>query len=1535
MKPTLGRSVVRYVTYLTVVGLILLLVLSLLGGDPLVKGRQAFEDGDYVEAARLLARASDRRPGDAGILRELGKSLSLIQKYDRAAATYLKAMEIRPGDHDLVRMYGEMLVLNGEKESPPFNNAQSFARQFIRTPGNESQFLGHYLLGKALHHRFSHQKEKFFKETEKRFEGPYVWEVLGFIKHALEAADFFGAGRKELIQNLKRLVDLPPSDPLHDRVGVLRRTQDNALAALREAQTRKNHLGFPVLEEAEFLLDLNQKERAEVLSRSLIQTPGDAVRDEIRIKAQRLLAKILSQSPDSDRVRLREAARNWGAYLFGLEKLPMAYRQKSLLRFEAHNARGELFIRLKNPGDIREVAESLLEGDKNNPSGLFYQGMALYFEGNYKEAENDLTASLNKRHDFISYMTLGHILSTRGGEVNEEQAFVFFRAAGRLKPDSVEPILAEIKLYINRTHPNYVDAHTKIRQAIARNLWRGRKNEEILALRDQVEIALLKKNKNESYTAPAEAIAALKTDPRAPYPLYFLAEYWAEKDDFRTADKYADRLQKSAKKSMLAKLVYARVLLNLAGQETPDKAKQYYDKAEIVLSLAQDLDPYDVRPFAMAARVARSLGNSEKYIKRLHHALDIDPQDVESRLEITRICFGGKNFRGARYHLDIAKGGIEKPTFDLQRLDLEIKLNLGELEGAEKDILAFKDHPEASPGDFHRYRGWLAELRGNDLQAREWYIRGIEVAPGRGDLVVAAARLEMDHGDTDSAHDRLTAFRQGGGRYPEVNTMLGRILLDRWELIRAKEVFDELCSLAPRYSRGPLGSGRCAMYLGLNTENDIWSLMSQVWPLTLEKDDEKLRDLLISGIYGYLDIRLWKLALERIQDLDALLPGSPLRGRALLAFFNGDRMATRDLVEKGLESPQKDPFLRFLRALLSLQDKNLDGIIEDVGAIVPGIQPASPWKEYAFSVARKRPGFGRTVLATVAEVHLLKDRTRSAREILDVATRAYPRDARLKYLRAHVLFRTGKRDESLALLKEIENSVGMDALRDRSIILALRKEPAAVPLMERYAASHPQEGNKLLAWVRFEVGDASHTDLLMALRTPPHWRWDPTGQVLLTGLMYVVDGPERALGQIPGPDSLAGPHLQKLLMNAPTGKEALRFIHLWENLIRGLSLQHLPLFQHLAAHYLEDVLAVDPEHALFLDLVGRLQIHMGDLVSARETYERLHAEEDRTLRRLGLVRILSKQEKTRDQARKVLKAILEDQPRAPDVFVELGAVLLEMNLPHEAAGLLDRGLKTVPDPRDPRLHDCLGQALERIGDGQGARVEYASILAQNPHDRYTAYRLAKRLLASHDYIPAVALLARHPTLCGTYPDLGLFLGLTLFHNNFPKKAKSELVKFPYSARAAECLGHIYRQEGKKQEAIKQFKLAQSLDPEKHKGALLEVVEIYREEFEPKKALKEITLYLKWAPLDAEAQAIQAGLLGDLCRHDQALFHWLQTWRLDMTNATPLLKIAVIFRKKGDMKMHKIIILGLLDRWPHAMDAKTRQDIDYEKIFHRK
>ena len=103
----------------------------------------------------------------------------------------------------------------------------------------------------------------------------------------------------------------------------------------------------------------------------------------------------------------------------------------------------------------------------------------------------------------------------------------------------------------------------------------------------------------------------------------------------------------------------------------------------------------------------------------------------------------------------------------------------------------------------------------------------------------------------------------------------------------------------------------------------------------------------------------------------------------------------------------------------------------------------------------------------------------------------------------------------------------------------------------------------------------------------------------------------------------------------------------------------------------------------------------------------------------------------------------------------------------------------------------------------------------------------------------------------------------------------------------------------------------------------------------KKALELIALYLRWAPLDAKAQAIQASLLGDPCRHDEALDRWLQAWRLDVKNATPLLKIAVIFRKKGDMKMHRIIIVNLLDRWPHPMDAKTRQEIDYEKIFHRK
>ena len=228
------------------------------------------------------------------------------------------------------------------------------------------------------------QREAFINRTVASFKGPNVWQVIGVIRHALNAKKFFGAARSEMVRQLESLVKLSPSDPLYESVNSLRRTQEAALDALHEARKRPGHEGYPVLTEAEMLLDLEHYDQAEATARSLLDGHDRAVNDGVKIETQRILAKILESLPEATDARLREAANYWGAFLYGLESLPRTYRQKSLLLFEAHNARGQLFVRMKSPHDLQEVAESLLANDPNDSYGLFYRGMAAYFRGDYK-----------------------------------------------------------------------------------------------------------------------------------------------------------------------------------------------------------------------------------------------------------------------------------------------------------------------------------------------------------------------------------------------------------------------------------------------------------------------------------------------------------------------------------------------------------------------------------------------------------------------------------------------------------------------------------------------------------------------------------------------------------------------------------------------------------------------------------------------------------------------------------------------------------------------------------------------------------------------------------------------------------------------------------------------------------------------------------------------------------------------------------------------------------------------------------------------
>ncbi|MBN2492807.1 MAG: hypothetical protein JXQ29_18305 [Planctomycetes bacterium] len=1514
----------------------LLLVAAVLAGvlfgtwtaHPLVEGRKALAGGQYADAVRLLARAISRGHRAADVYRDLALAHSFLGESAEAARAMRAAMELEPDDLDLVRLHGKILLRAAAREEPAARSAELLAREVLARPGGDGLPHGHGLLGEALHSRYKIEKERLSEEILSSFRGPHVWQVVGAIRHALGAEDYFGTARAELVSYLQRLAGVSPTDPLYDRVDAIRRAQDEALHALTVAGERPGHLGYPVLAQADLLLDLRQPERAEALARALLAAGAEPVADEVRIDAQRTLARAIEADEEASEARLREAASHWGASLYGLEELrSLTAREKELRRFEAHHARGNLFIRMKNPQGLHEVAQSLLGADPGNPHGLFFRGMAAFFEGHYDQAEIHLQQSLNKRHDFVAYMTLGRILALRGGGEEAEQARDYFTKASRLDPKSVEPILAEIHLLLGGPTPNYLDALQKIRQVFAHNLRLGTHTREVAELRDRIEETLLKQDPAEAYASAAEAEAALARNDRARYPLYYLARHHREAGRLARAAEYAARLVRSAPRSLHAALLHAEILL-AAG--TPADLNE----ADEVLIRAQELDPADSRPIALAARVAKAMNNGAKHWRLLNRALEVDPHNVDSRLEIVQVLHDVHQPKLARFHLDIALEQMKTVPYAVRRLDLELHLALDRLDRAAAVLAEIESAPDMPPDDRALYRGRLLERQGRTALALEAYAHGSENVPDRGDLVVAAARLERQHKDEEAARRRLETFRDRGGRHLEANALLGDIYLERWRLAEALDVFDEMRRLNYGDLRGQHGFAVATLHLGQRLHEGLGAL---VFELSMVPRDAvaaaRAPRMRLALLYGFLTLKQWKPAIEHLRKLESVDPSCRRCDRALLAYFNGDLPHCRRLVEEELAVAPTAPLLRLVRGLLDLRDGRADrGVIADVGALVADAPPRPPWAAWAERVARARPGFGRLILAAAAEVSLRRAETAAAAAILEVAERAFPGDPHLEHLAAYLAERRGDRAAALQGLERLAAARGSEATRDRAILLALDRDPKAVSLMAEYAWRDPTPGQKLLAWAQFEAGRDHHADLLRTLRGRPHWCWTLPDQTLLVALAYLVDGAAGARRHLPGPETLAGPYLEKLVREAPSGDQAPPFIERLHRMVRALALFDQPAFRSAAAAALDDVLAGDPHQPLVVALRARLAAANDDPVRAAALLDRISADADRALAAHERGLLLACRAADGDEAARVLSSAVALEPKAPEPRLALAEVFLAGGRPHDAIETLTAGLGGGMSASHPRVHALLGEALAAQGDRPGAAAAFARALALDRFDRRVACRVATELLALRRYANAATLVfVRYPGLSLEYPDLRLAIGLALYRMGLLDAAGPFLEGFPYSGEAAICLGHIARRAKRKDEAVRQYRYAFSLDPKRHLDALLEIADIHREDYALRDALAAVNEFLRWNPLHARAQALQAELTEGLLRHDQALREWVQAWLLDRTNPTPLLRCAGLLREKGKREEARTLV-RMLQQWPVPMDEARQAELEKEVLL---
>jgi cellulose synthase operon protein C len=151
--------------------------------------------------------------------------------------------------------------------------------------------------------------------------------------------------------------------------------------------------------------------------------------------------------------------------------------------------------------------------------------------------------------------------------------------------------------------------------------------------------------------------------------------------------------------------------------------------------------------------------------------------------------------------------------------------------------------------------------------------------------------------------------------------------------------------------------------------------------------------------------------------------------------------------------------------------------------------------------------------------------------------------------------------------------------------------------------------------------------------------------------------------------------------------------------------------------------------------VVQAQIKAGNTAAAKDYLDGLLAKtpEDPVLRYLRAgVYVMSDQP---DEAEKIYRALMSEQPDNLRPFQALYKLLLAGNRADEASALLDGALVTTPT--SPALNLMKATALEKAGDFDGAIAIYDALYARDSSNLVVANNLASLLTSHHDDAPSI------------------------------------------------------------------------------------------------------------------------------------------------------------------------------------------------------
>ncbi|HET6979387.1 MAG TPA: tetratricopeptide repeat protein [Pyrinomonadaceae bacterium] len=296
-----------------------------------------------------------------------------------------------------------------------------------------------------------------------------------------------------------------------------------------------------------------------------------------------------------------------------------------------------------------------------------------------------------------------------------------------------------------------------------------------------------------------------------------------------------------------------------------------------------------------------------------------------------------------------------------------------------------------------------------------------------------------------------------------------------------------------------------------------------------------------------------------------------------------------------------------------------------------------------------------------------------------------------------------------------------------------------------------------------------------------------------------------------------------------------------------MNLAYLYLLKHTpdkAVPQLKEVLAIEPENAEALVLLGDVYLAQNNLPEAEQNYlAALGGRLENAAALFGLAQISRMNGEMRETTIYLNRvATLSADSKSPEFLYKFGLEAMRVNMFDEAKSALERAFEL--NPKEPSYLLGLGIAWLRKGDLFEAEKHFRRLLVMQPNNAQAQLHLGYVLLNQKKYAEARMWLEKSARPGVAIPEVFYYLGLVAQEQNDDARAivlfEKAVQKLPDYAHARIALGSSYMRLKNYIRARQELETAVKLDPEEP-SAHYNLALLYARIKEPAKAQEEMKI----------------------------------------------------------------------------------------------